>query len=170
MLPRPDSTQAAEYYFTYINKVPDGPILATIESQLDATTSFLNGISEEGSLHRYAPGKWTIREVLNHIADTERAFGFRALSFARGLIEPLPSFDQEIAAAGAGANQFSWASHIADFRAVRESSITLFRNLADDAWMCRGVASGYPFTVNALAYIIAGHVEHHLAIFRERYL
>jgi hypothetical protein len=169
MTSRPGSTEAAEYYFTYINKVPAGPILDILESQLEATLAFLGGITEEASVHRYASGKWSIREVLNHINDTERAFAFRALWFARGFAEPLPGYDQDIAAAGAGADEFSWASHLADFRAVRESTLTLFRNLPDGAWMRSGIASGKPFTVRALAFIIAGHVEHHLRIITERY-
>jgi len=121
-------------------------------------------------LHRYAPDKWTIREVWNHVSDTERAFAFRALWFARGFDSPLPSYDQEISAAGACANDFSWASHVEDFRAVRLATLSFFRNLPPDAWKRTGVASGNPFTVRALAYIIAGHVVHHRAILQERYL
>ena len=170
MIGLPERTEAAEYYFTYIDRIASGDILGTLQTQLDETMAFLRAISEEKSLHRYAPGKWTIREALNHVTDTERAFGFRALWFARGFDTPLPSYDQNIAAAGACANDYSWASHIEDFRAVRQATLTFFRNLPDDAWMRSGIASGNPFTVRALAYLIAGHTAHHIAIVDERYL
>jgi uncharacterized damage-inducible protein DinB len=167
---RPQPQEAAPYYFTYIDKVPAGDIVDRIELQLEQLPAWLATLSEEKSLRRYAPDKWSIRQVLNHVSDTERAFAFRALWFARGFDTPLPSYDQEISAAGAQADHFSWASHIADFRAVRQSTLTLFRNMPEEAWMRSGIASGNPFTVRALAYIIAGHVEHHAGLIRERYL
>ena len=114
--------------------------------------------------------KWSIREVLNHISDSERAFAFRALWFGRGFSDPLASFDQNVAANAAHADDYSWASHIADFRGVRQATLSFFRNLPPDAWSRKGVASGNSVTVRALAYIIAGHLSHHLAILQERYL
>ena len=108
--------------------------------------------------------------MLNHITDTERAFAFRALWFARGFQAPLPSYDQNIAAAGAEADNVSWSAHVEEFRRVRLSTISLFRNLPAEAWTRSGIASDNPFTVRALAYIIAGHVAHHVAVLRERYL
>jgi hypothetical protein len=126
-------------------------------------------MSEERSLHRYAPDKWSIRQVLSHINDTERAFTFRALWFARGFDEPLASFDQNVAIAAAGADERSWTSHVDEWRTIRAATLTLFRHLPADAWLRRGVASGNPFTVRALAYITAGHVTHHLRILKERY-
>ena len=170
MIGRPEANEAAPYYFTYIDKVPTDDIFALLHVQTEEALEFWTGIPEEKSLHRYAPGKWTIREVLNHINDTERAFAFRALWFARGFDTPLPSYDQDISAAGARANDFSWASHIEDFRAVRAATLSFFRNLPADAWMRSGIASDNRFTVRALAYIAAGHVAHHAAIMRERYL
>jgi hypothetical protein len=131
---------------------------------------FLSGISEEKSLHRYAPEKWTIRQVLNHLSDAERLFVFRALWFARGFDSALPSFDQNIAVAGAGADEVSWARHVEEFRGVRLATISFFRNLPADSWLRSGIASGNPFTVRALAYIAAGHVAHHTTILKERYL
>lgn len=167
---RPDQTEAAEYYFTYINQVPDGNISEILERQMPDTMAVLEGIPETRSRHRYAPDKWTIREVLSHINDCERLFVFRALWFARGFDTPLPSFDQNVAIAAAGADARSWHSHLAEFRTVRASSLEFFRHLPQDAWMRRGIASGNPFTVRALAYITAGHVFHHMRILRERYL
>src|SRR5437762_13421196 len=103
--------------------------MATIETQLDDSLVFFSTILEEKSLHRYAPDKWSIRQVLNHVTDTERAFAFRALWFARGFSAPLPDYDQNIAAAGAEADRISWAEHIEEFRRVRLASISLFRNM-----------------------------------------
>jgi len=169
MVGLPERTEAAEYYFTYIVRVTNADVVAALQTQLNESLPLLRAISEEKSLHRYAPGKWSIREVLNHVTDTERAFAFRALWFARGFDTPLPSYDQHISAAGARASDYSWASHLEDFRAVRQASITLFRSMPTDAWMRSGIASDNRFTVRALAYIIAGHLDHHLAIVRERY-
>jgi len=108
--------------------------------------------------------------VLNHVTDTERAFAFRALWFARGFEAPLPGFDQDVAATGAEADSVSWAAHIEDFRRVRLSTISLFSNMPADGWKRGGIASDNFVTVRALAWIIAGHLEHHSAILRERYL
>ena len=128
------------------------------------------GISEEKSLHRYEPDKWSIRELLNHINDTERVFTFRALWFGRGFDSALPSFNQEIAAKGAEANQFSLASHLDDFRGIRKATLSLFGSLPADAWGRTGVASDNAVSTRALAYITAGHVDHHMAVLKERYL
>jgi hypothetical protein len=167
---RPQADETAPYYFNYINCVTGDEPLATIEAQLPEALSFFSGIGEEKSLHRYAPGKWSIRQVLNHVTDTERAWAFRALWFARGFDSPLPSYDQDVAANHACANAVTWAANIEDFQRVREASISLIRNLPPEAWMRTGIASGNPFTVRALAYIIPGHVAHHLAVLKERYL
>jgi hypothetical protein len=167
---RPEKSEAAPYYFTYIDQTAGDEIEALIASQLDETLALLATITEEKSQHRYAPDKWSIRQLLNHITDSERAFAFRALWFARGFGAPLPGYDQNIAAAGAEADRVSWAAHIEEFRAVRLSTISFFANLPADAWMRSGIASDNPFTVRALAFIIAGHVAHHVRILRERYL
>jgi hypothetical protein len=170
MMQRPDRTEAAEYYFTYIDQVPDGDVRATLRSQTTDALALLRGISEDASLKRYAPDKWTIREVVSHINDTERAFAFRALWFARGFEDPLPSYDQNIAIATADANERPLSSHIDEFTAVRSATQTLFDNLPEHAWTRRGIASGNPFSVRAMAFITAGHVTHHVRILRERYL
>jgi hypothetical protein len=170
MIGRPQDTEAAPYYFTYINQVTGDDAAGTIETQLEESLAFFASISEERSLYRYAPEKWSIRQVLNHITDTERAFAFRALWFARGFETPLPGYDQNIAASGAEADKVSWSAHVEEFRRVRLATISLFRNLPADAWTRSGIASDNPFTVRALAYIIAGHVTHHVTVLRERYL
>jgi hypothetical protein len=166
----PERTEAAAYYFTYIDRVPGADILATLQRQMDETLALMRGISSEKSLYRYAPDKWTIRQVLNHLNDTERLFVARAFWFARGFDSPMPSFDQNVAIAAAAADQIPWERHIEEFQAVRLSTLAFFRNLPADAWLRKGVASDNPFTVRALAYLTAGHVAHHNAILQERYL
>ena len=170
MTGHPEPNEAAPYYFTYINRISTGNIVGLLGTQLDETLEFLRGISEEKSLHRYAPGKWSIRQVLNHVNDAERVFLFRAFWFARNFDSPLPSFEQDISASAARADDFSWSSHVEEFREVRLASLAFFRNLPADAWMRSGIASGNSFTVRALAYVLAGHVAHHRAILMERYL
>ena len=170
MIGRPEPNEAASYYSTYINLVLGDNILESIETQMEETLSFLAGISEEQSLHRYAPEKWSLRELVSHVNDTERVFLFRALWFARGFQDPLPSFDQNIGVEGAEADKVSWARHLEEFRSIRLSTLDFFRNLQPESWMRSGIASDNPFTVRALAYIIAGHVTHHTKVIRERYL
>jgi hypothetical protein len=169
MIGRPEAHESAPYYSVYIDQAPGDDPAALIESQLDEALSLFAGISEERSAYRYEPGKWSIKQLLNHITDTERAFAFRALWFARNFTSPLPGYDQDIAAAGAEADCVSWADHVDEFRAVRLSTISLFRNLPPDAWLRRGIASEKSFTVRSLAFIIPGHVAHHIRILRERY-
>lgn len=167
---RPQQTEAAPYYFTYINQTSGDDPLGLIESQLEDSLAFFSAISEEKSLHRYAPDKWSIRQVLNHVTDTERSFAFRALWFARGFDTPLPSYDQTIAAAGAKADEVAWSQHVEELRRVRLATISLFKNLPEDAWMRSGIASDNRFSVRALAFITAGHLAHHVRILRERYM
>lgn len=170
MIGLPDRNEAAPYYFTYIDRITSNDITGVLESQIEETTAFLHGISEEKSLYRYAPGKWSIRETWSHVNDCERVFVGRALWFARGFETPLPSFEQEIAVAAAHADKLPWARHIDEFRQIRLATVAFFRNLPANAWQRRGMASGNPFTVRALAYIVAGHVVHHVGLLKERYL
>lgn len=167
---RPQSTEAADYYFKYIDLITSEDIVPAIKDQMGQTVQFLEGISEEQSLHAYAPGKWTIREVLNHVNDGERLFLGRAFWFARGFQDSLPSFDQEVAVQHAYANDTSWAELVEEFKNIRLATISFFKNMPDEAWSRSGVASENPVTVRALAYIIAGHVAHHTNVLREKYL
>ena len=167
---RPLPTESAPYYSLYIDLITSDDIVPVFESQMDETLKFLQGISEEQSRHSYEPGKWTIREVLNHVNDGERVFLYRAFWFARGYQDALPSFDQDEAVKTAQANNTSWAELVEEFRNVRLSTISFFKSLPEEAWSRTGVASDNPFTVRALAYIIAGHVAHHRKVLTERYL
>ena len=167
---RPQPTEAAPYYSKYIDLVTSDDIVPAFENQMDEMVPFLQGFSEEKSLHSYEPGKWTIREVLNHVNDGERVFLYRAFWFARGYQDALPSFDQDVAVQTAHANNTSWADLVEEFRNVRLSTISFFKSLPDEGWSKTGVASDYHFTVRSLAYIIAGHVAHHRNVLTERYL
>lgn len=167
---RPQSTEAADYYFKYIDLITSDEVVPAIKEQLNQTVQFLEGISEEQSLKSYAPGKWTIREVLNHVNDGERLFLWRAFWFARGFQDALPSFDQDIAVQHAHANETSWAQLVEEFKIVRAGTISLIETLPEEAWSRTGIASDNPVTVRALVYIIGGHVAHHLNVLREKYL
>src|SRR5215216_5591227 len=170
MTRRPARDEADEYYFRYIDQVPGELILPVLASQLGEMLALFDGISDERSLHRYATGKWTIRQAVHHVSDTERLFVFRAFWFARGFATPLPSFDSDTAVKAAAVNNLQWRTIVDDFRAVRGATLTFFRGLPPEAWHRRGTASDLPFSVRALAYLTAGHAIHHNRILRERYL
>ena len=167
---RPQTTEAADYYFRYIDLITSDDIVPVFEKQMGEMLEFLGGISEEQSLHSYAPGKWTIREVVNHVNDGERVFTGRAHWFARGFTDALPSFEQDIAVQTAQANNTSWADLVEEFKYVRLATISFFKSMPDEAWERTGVASDNPVSVRALAYIMAGHVTHHIGVLREKYL
>jgi uncharacterized damage-inducible protein DinB len=169
-VPRPNSSEYAPFYAGYVAGVPDGDLIALLEQQANETVALLGAISEEKSHHRYAPGKWTIREVLGHVIDGERVFSYRALTFARGDAGPLPSFDENAWAATSNAGRRTMAQLLAEYRAVRAATVALFRAFGEEEFARSGVASKNPVTVRALAYIVAGHERHHLKILRERYL
>jgi hypothetical protein len=167
---RPNTTEAADYYFRYIDLITSDDIVPAIESQMGEMLQLLSGINEEQSLHAYAPGKWTIREVLNHVNDGERVFAGRAFWFARGFTDALPSFDQDVAVQFAHANNTSWADLVEEFKIVRLATLSFFKSMPEEAWDRTGVASDNPVSVRAIAYIIAGHVAHHINVLREKYL
>ncbi|HTU32653.1 MAG TPA: DinB family protein [Candidatus Acidoferrum sp.] len=170
MIGLPERAEAAPYYFTYVDRITNPDVVDELKTQLEDFPKFLQAISEQKSLHRYAPDKWSIRQTIGHINDAERVFAFRAFWFARTFETPLPSFDQNIAVNAANADLYSWTSHIGDFVAVRSATISLFRNLPAEAWLRKGIASENTFTVRALAYVIAGHLVHHRSILETRYL
>jgi len=168
---RPEPSEYVPYYETYISKVPPkGDLLKVLEDQRRETQELLAGLSEAKALHRYAPGKWSVKEVVGHLMDSERVFCYRALRFARADGSPLQGFDEK---AWVPAGQFDTRSLkdlAAELDAVRRATIALFSGLDADALARRGTANNNPITVRALAWIIAGHERHHVAILRERYL
>ena len=166
----PDHSEAADYYWKYMDRIQDADIVAALERQGRETAQLLRGVSEPQSHFRYAEGKWSIREAVGHVIDTERVFVSRAFWFARGFDSPLPSFEQDVAVPTSGAEARTLASLIEEFEAVRAATIALFRHLPEEAWTRTGTASGKSFSVRSLAYIAAGHADYHNAILRERYL
>lgn len=167
---RPDSSEYASFYAGYVGKVPDGDLLRTLEQQDEQTMALLSGVPESKGGFAYAPGKWTLKEVIGHMADAERVFSYRALRIARGDTMPLPGFDEKAWVPNAGANARTLADLLGELRVVRASTLALLRHLPADAATRVGTASDKPVSVRALGWIIAGHERHHLGIIRERYL
>jgi len=169
-IPRPAATEHSPYYATYITKVPDGDVLKMLEEQRRETQALLAGVSDATALHRYAPGKWSVKEVIGHLSDTERVFCYRALTFARGDETALPGFDEKGWTPAGRFDGRSLMDLAGEFDAVRRATIALFSGMDAEALARRGTANKNPITVRALAWIIAGHERHHVAILRERYL
>lgn len=167
---RPAETEFAPYYAGYVGRVPDGDIVETLRSQLEATVALARSLAEATGAHRYAPEKWSIREVLGHMADTERIMAYRALRVARGDMTPLPGFDENLYVRNARFDERTLASLADELALVRQATIGLIAQLDDEELSRTGTANGAPITARALAWIIAGHERHHLAILRERYL
>jgi len=167
---KPETTEYAPYFGKYISLVPDGDLVATLENQIETTVKLLRGLGEEKGGHRYAPGKWSIKEMIGHLIDTERVFAYRALCFARNDRTPLPSFEQDGFVAGADFDSLRLTHLTDEFAAVRRANVHLFRHLKEDAWLRRGTASDNEMSTRAAAYIIAGHELYHLDILKTRYL
>jgi uncharacterized damage-inducible protein DinB len=170
----PGLPQPGEYnpsFAGYVNKArPFAAPVQKLGEQLRELLSLLRPLEPTHQHHRYASGKWSVKELLGHLIDTERIFAYRALRVARGDPTPLPSFDQDPYVAAAEADRCDWNELLEEFEHVRRASILLLRHLPETAWTRTGTASGAPITVRALAHIMIGHVEHHLDILRERYL
>jgi hypothetical protein len=169
LVSKPDAAEHAAYYRRYVDLVADGDILGTLASQIDGTLAQLRQISEADSLKRYAPGKWSVREVLGHMIDAERIFAYRALRFARNDRTELPGFEQDDYIAAANFDERPWLLLLEEFDAVRRSNVLMFRGFGEDAWRRQGVANGDPMSVRAAAYVIAGHELHHMRVLREKY-
>jgi uncharacterized damage-inducible protein DinB len=170
MIGRPEASECAEYYWRYIDRIPDGDIIAILAGQCEETIATLNGLTDEQADLRYAPGKWSIKEVIGHVIDAERVFAFRALSFARRDSAPLPSMEENEWANASNAAGRPLVQLLEDLAATRRSTITLLEGLDEAMATSRGVASGCEFSVRAIAYIIAGHELHHRGVLQERYL
>ena len=167
---RPPQDDVPEYYSRYVARVPDGDISAILATQIDDTVALLAGLADDQALHRYAPGKWSIKDVLCHMADVERVLSYRLLRFARGDVTSLPGFDENAYAPAARADDRPLPDLLAELQAVRAATVALLRGLPDDALDRPGTANGVHFSPRALAWIIAGHELHHRHILRERYL
>src|SRR5712671_5358596 len=165
---RPKKDEYAPYAEQYVSLVTGTDILDTLEAQLKQTTSLLSGRSERDGDFRYAPGKWTVKEVLGHVSDTGRIFAYRALRIARGDQTPLSGFEQDDYVRGGNFAERTLASLAEEFGMVRAATIALFKSLQKDAWQRRGVANKNEVSVRALAFIVAGHELHHRQILEER--
>lgn len=167
---RPQADEHAPYYATYVDRVPDGEILDLLETEAQTTLTLLRSIPEDRGPFRYDHDKWSLNELLGHLVDSERTFGYRAVCFARKTTGELPDFDQNLVAQASNAHQRPLSDLVAEFDAVRTSNLHFFRSLSPEMWGFRGRASGCEFTVRALAYILVGHEVHHRSVLRERYL
>ena len=168
-IPRPAAAEYAPYYSKYIDRVPDGDLLRTLEDQARATQALIAGLSEAKALHRYAPGKWSVKEVIGHITDTERVYSYRALRFARGDTIALPGFDENAWVPAGNFDGRSLKDLGAELDAVRRATIALLRGFDAATLARRGTASDNAVSVRAIAWIIAGHERHHVALLHERY-
>lgn len=167
---RPATGEYLPYYQKYIDQVPEGDLLAALESQLETTVALLDRFGESGGGLRYAPGKWSVKEVVGHLADAERVFAYRALCAARGEPASLPAFDENAYVVEGGFDARALNSLMGELTAVRRATLALFHNL-DEARLARRVtANNAPITARALGWIIAGHELHHAMLLRERYL
>ena len=167
---RPTAGSYPAYFHTYVKLVADRDLRSLWPEQKELAEKFFSRITEEESLYRYAEDKWTIREVLQHIIDTERVFCYRALSIARKHATTLPSFDENMFAQHSHANDRNWHSLVHELCTVRSATEALFNSFNDEQYHASGAVSDYEVSVLALGYIIAGHLYHHLHIIRERYL
>ena len=167
---RPDASEHVPYYGKYIALVPEDHAIQALESQIADALALLRTIPESKGDHRYGPDKWTIKEVIGHMADTERVMQYRALGIARGDQTSFPPFEQDDYAKTSGHGERTWSSLLDEFKAVRQSSIHLFRHL-DEASLDRvGSVNQNPTTARAVGYVIVGHERHHLAILKEKYV
>ena len=167
---RPAETDYAPAFAGYVSLVPEDDVLSVIESQSSETQRLISSLDEQRAMHRYAEGKWSVKQVIGHLTDGERVFGYRAMCIARGEANSLPGFDENEYMKYANFDSWRLGDLAESYALVRRSNIVLFRNFDDEAWDRRGIANDNPVTVRALAYVIAGHERHHLKVLRERYL
>ena len=167
---RPSQGEFNEYYSGYIEEAPEGDILQTLARQGEDTHRLLSALSQEQAMRRYADGKWSVKEVTLHLADAERVFGYRALTFSRGDAGPLPGFDENSWAPESRADRRPIQDIAGELASARQANLRFFAGVDEEQWLRRGTASGNPFSVRALAWIIAGHQSHHVRILKERYL
>ncbi len=169
-MPRPDLSRVMEYFHRYISQVKEDDLLSALQNQTVHFIAFLKSIPDSKTGFRYAEGKWSIKEVVQHITDTERIFAYRALCFSRNEASPLPGFDENTYSDNSGADKRQWGDLIEEFAAVRKATELLFGSFNDEQLQRAGIASGNPNYVLGVGFIIAGHVEHHEKILKERYL
>lgn len=166
---RPAPTEFVPYFTKYIELVPEGDVLDHLKRQVDETVAVVGGLTERDGDFRYAEGKWSIKEVVGHVCDTERIFVYRALCFARGESAGLPAFDENEYVRRANFSARSLQDLLSDLRTVRAATLSFLSGLDAEALTRRGMANQREYTVRAIAYIMAGHERHHTRIIAERY-
>jgi DinB superfamily len=168
---RPDPAEYAPGFQGYIDRAKsEDDIIAALTTQVDELRALVGGLDAATAGHRYAEGKWTIREVIGHVADAERVFGYRAMCIARGETTSLPGFDENVYAANSPADSRPLADLLDEFTELRSSNVRMLRALTPESWTRGGTANGKPVTARAIAYVLLGHGRHHMAVLRERYL
>lgn len=167
---RPEPSEFPSAFAAYVGKVPELDPIPVLEGQPGELRSRLAGVAPDRETYRYAPGKWSVRELVGHVIDSERVFAFRALAFARGEQAPFPGFDEDEYARHAGSDSRTLADLTEELDVVRRSNVLLFRSLPGEAWSRVGIANGKPATVRALAFVMAGHLRHHVEVLETRYL
>jgi len=166
---RPREDEYAPFYARYVALVPEADILAVLEQQIEEIRRLAASVPPERETWRYAEGKWSVREVLGHLVDGERVFGYRAFCFSRGETAPLPSFDENQYVAATRHGAIPLRDLVDELALVRRSNLVVLRRLEPSQWTRVGTASGHPVSVRALAWVMAGHPRHHVNILRERY-
>lgn len=169
-MPRPDLDTIPEFYHKYVQLVTEDDVVAALENNTTQTLSLLRNIQDEQWDHRYAEGKWSIKEMVQHMLDAERIFSYRALCFARGETASLPGFDENNYAAASAADGRLKEELIDEFEAVRKATVLLFRSFSEEQLSRSGTANQKPIGVNSIGFVTVGHVMHHVNILRERYL
>ncbi|HEX7150448.1 MAG TPA: DinB family protein [Thermoanaerobaculia bacterium] len=167
MRPSPDEYHPA--FGTYMTLAPEDDVLEALAEQSATTQRILSALDDDKSLHRYAEGKWSVREVFGHLIDSERILGYRALAIARGEQENLPAFEEEDYVRNASFDAWPVGALAESYALVRKTTILFYRNLSEEAWLRRGTANNNPITVRALAWGILGHERHHLGVLRDKY-
>jgi uncharacterized protein (TIGR03083 family) len=168
MISRPDRSEYADFYANYISKVPDGDLFNFLDLQPDEFVGIVNDLTDDQATKPPAPGKWSVKQVLGHLCDTERVMSYRILRFARGDRTELEGFEQDDYVAAADSNGRSATDLLAELRSVREATLALVRSLTDEASIRSGIANGKSVTVRALVYIVGGHAQHHLELLRQQ--
>ncbi len=167
-MPRPQPNDFAPHYAGYVSLVPGDDLLAALRRQKDEVLALLRSVNEETSLVRHAPYTWSVKQVVGHVNDGERVFGYRALCLARGETAALPGFDENAYVVTAHFDDYPFRDLVDEFAALRRSNLLMLKNLPADAWARAGTVWERPITMNAQAYILAGHVQHHFNILRRR--
>jgi DinB family protein len=168
-IPRPLADESIPYYHGYIAKVPGENLSEQLTQQLQELEQLFATVTDRAALARYADGKWSIKEVIGHLNDTERIFSYRLLRIARGDPTPLPGYDENAYVPAGNFDRRPLTMLLSELRATRLSTTAMMEGLPPESWTRRGVANGKPISARALAYIIVGHVNHHMGTLRDRY-